>query len=172
MAADYVRLPTAAISRRVYLTAQQGLGDVVEQPLLGSPTVDGVLDGVGMVLEALSRLQPRGAGNFVNPASRHLRRGWPRCETPRSYRPTISLGWCGVVEELKAAGEQVPDLLKGLQTSLGLKPGELTRKVESLHALIDGLHADVQQFVTMGTFIRHVSQAVGQRAAGKISLPN
>ena len=43
------------------LTAQQGLSDVVEQPLFGPTIADGVSDSVGMIEEALGRLQPRGA---------------------------------------------------------------------------------------------------------------
>jgi cyclic beta-1,2-glucan synthetase len=127
------------------LTAEQALGDVIAQSLLGAALADGVVDSVCLVEETLAKLQPRGA-KFVNPALDHLEKSLAEIRKVVATSPSDLVTSCQIAQRLKSIAEGLPGRLAEFTAELGLAPSELSKKLDLLVAHIRGLYFDATAF--------------------------
>jgi cyclic beta-1,2-glucan synthetase len=146
LAPRYVSTADSGNLAASFLTAQQGLIDIVGAPLFGPFVNDGLSDSVRICDEALARLQPRGA-RFVSPALTDLEAELAQVREVATNVPADLTEWWQLVARLKAHADRFPRLLHDFETSLGLKAAEFAAKVMSLKSELDGLKVDADSFM-------------------------
>ncbi len=144
-----------------FLTAQQGLIEIVGAPLFAPFLNEGISDTVRICEEALARLQPRGA-RFVSPALTDLEAELAQVREAAAKVPSDSPEWWQLVVRLKAHADRLPRLLHDFEASLGLKAAEFDSKVMSLKAGLDGLKVDADSFMP---WLKYLSSADNAGAA-------
>ena len=128
-----------------FLTAQEGLRDIVQAPLFSPELSRGVVESVRMVEQSLARLQPRGA-RFVSPALDALE---SRLVALRRVATRVDgeYGWYTWAAQLDRQAERLPKLLDDVQKSLRLHATEFSTKFELLTSQIVGIKRDADAFL-------------------------
>ncbi|MGE3239998.1 MAG: glucoamylase family protein [Pirellulales bacterium] len=129
-----------------FLTAREGLADIVGAPLFSAELAAGVVESVRLVEESLARLQPRGA-RFVSPALDALESRLVALRKAASTRVESDLGWYAWADQLDKLAARLPKLLEDLQKALRLHATEFSTKFGLLTAHVAGIKQDADAFL-------------------------
>lgn len=128
-----------------FLTAREGLADIVAAPLFSAELANGVVESVRLVEESLARLQPRGA-RFVSPALDALESRLAALRKAASSPVESVLGWYAWADQLAKIAARLPKLLDDVEKALRLHATEFSKKFGLLTAHVAGIKQDADVF--------------------------
>jgi cyclic beta-1,2-glucan synthetase len=140
------------------IAAVQGLRDVARFPLLGDFLTDGLLDAVGMVEESLARFQPRGArlgGDSLTEFEKCLAELKQAALVPAANLSA----WARLIRRTRNLGECLCSRFATLQSVLGIRIPDLSKKMELLSVQIAGWQQDAKDFLPWLDLVATVSDA-------------
>ena len=138
---------TTATWRLRFWPRSRDLIDLLDAPVLSSlEWHEGIVDSVRMAEESLARLQPRGP-RFVSPALDALESRFAALRKAAADIPATPADWFDWATRLHQEAARLPELLQGVQKSLGLRTAEFSTKLDLLNAHVDGIYRDAEMFL-------------------------
>jgi cyclic beta-1,2-glucan synthetase len=123
------------------LTLAQGLRDLPGFPPRDARVVEGLTDGVRLIEEALSRVQPPNGSAAVT-ALNQLQDTLRRLLAPLQTPPPNLEAWLHLLSELQADTASLREEVRQLETEIKLEAQELTSRIESLEKQVQGHRLD------------------------------